>query len=152
MYVHREDALPAPLRDLRDRREVVRSGVVHEDVDRAEGLLRLGYHAAALVDLRDVRGDGCRLASGLADRGDGALERALELVIALAQRAGDADDPRALRSEARGDRFADAAARPGDEGDPSIELAHEPVPPSAAPSPRGCDLVNGTAAPSAPQA
>ena len=93
-----------------ERRELVDAGVVDEDVEPAERLLRLGEQALDVGLLRHVGLDGDGLAALAGDLGDDAVGPFL---------AGGVvdDDGRPLGRQVPGDGGADALGRAGDDGD-----------------------------------
>ena len=101
------------------------SGVVHQDVYRAVCLVGCLYQGFALVRLGDVGRDRRGLSTGVTDGLHSCLQRAGQLMIALPQRPGCADDLAALRGEHLGDRFAYAPAGAGHDNDSSIQPAHD---------------------------
>src|SRR5581483_11057879 len=98
-------------------------GVVHEDLDRGAERIARGVDDAAAVERRvgEVGGDRDGGAAGLADLGDGLVERTWERVLARVRRPARDADRRALGGEPAGDRPADATARAGDDRRPSLE-------------------------------
>jgi hypothetical protein len=86
------------------------AGVVDEDLEPARRFDDSGNGGGGGVDVSDVEGDRLGLAAGVGDRRDSRLR---------GRRVADVTDvgPRAERRQMLGDAPADAARRPGDEGD-----------------------------------
>ena len=94
------------------------AGIVDEDVEPAEGVLRRLEQALHVRALRDVGLDRDRLAAVLQDRRD-------DLVRAALARGVVDDDRGAFRRQLLGDLSADAFGGAGDDGDLSAELFHD---------------------------
>ena len=117
LRVHGLDAVPRVGLGLEDRRVVAGrdAGVVVEDVDAAEALLRRVVHRAHAVRVGDVDLNGERVAASA------AVCSAASALTSAAQTCA----PSSLNSDRR--FAAHAAAGAGDDRDLSVETSHQPV-------------------------
>ena len=104
--------------ELRDRRQDHDPGGVHDDVDPAERLLDGVERRLHLCGLRDVAADGDRPAAGPLDGGHDLLRPGLVARVVHA-------DGHAVARQPLGDRAADPARAPGDEGDASAAHGYQ---------------------------
>ena len=106
-----EDAVEALLGQLLERlRQVAHAGVVDEDVEAAEALLRRLDHRLDVGGAGDV---GAHAEGGVAEHG-------VDPCRALAVAVGD-DHLRAFGDELARDAFAESGRRAGDDRDPACE-------------------------------
>jgi hypothetical protein len=108
-HVDVEHEVEALGRDVRDRREVDRRGVVDDDVHAAPALDGLRDEGVDLRLVAHVADDGQRLAAGLLDGLGGRVDRPGELGMGLV-RLGQERDAGALARDGDGDGQPDAAA------------------------------------------
>ena len=114
LEVDAHDEVEARLAHVGERLADLDAGVVDQDVEAAEGLVRVAHEALGLARYADVRAQCDRLPAQLLDPGgDGA--RAVAAAVVVHRHVG------ALAREAQRDGLADAAGAAGDERSLALE-------------------------------
>ena len=104
-----------------------RAGVVHQDVDAAHLLERLGHHAVHLLRVADIRHHCCGTAAQRFDLGDCRVETA-PLGVGVGARDDVIDHHvRPLRGQAPGDRVTDSmfSTGAGDQRHLTLQVVHQ---------------------------
>ncbi len=116
--VDRDDLVPFLDREFLDRRNVLNAGIVDEDVDRAELLIRLRHHPRDRIGIGHVGGRGIGLDLAFLRDVLGSLRILLRITQPVDHHIGP------LRSQRAGDGEADPGGASGHEGGLSCK-AHD---------------------------
>jgi len=119
-----DDRVPLLLGGVDQHPVAHEAGIVHEDVEPAEGVDGLPHHLRGLREVGHVRAVGDGPSAERLDLGDDLVGRRLGLLARERDTEVVDHDGRTLTSELEGMRAADAAARSGDDGNASIEQSH----------------------------
>ena len=124
-----DDGVPVVLVHVEDHPVAQDARVVHEDVETPEGVDRLLHHVAGAREVGDVVEVGDRLAAaGTDDRGNVVGRRGIGTFPSCRSAEVVHHDARAGGCEVQRMSSADAVAGTGDDGDLSVQDAHDDSP------------------------